>query len=450
MRGNEMRVAVVNVINNEKKVTMNKDLNGGFGTADIRLDKGPARILGFIKKRSIQLPVVSLSFLMGIFKEKGIAAEYCDGKIPSQAPDIILIYGSIVDYKNENAACLALKERFKDAKVGFIGPFPSVRPQSFDSGDFVITGDFEHFFLKEFKNIEQLSGIVVASSRVDMDELPSPEVEGFPIERYNYSPAITKRPFFVLQSSRGCPYSCSYYCVYGKFQGSLVRTRSVEKVVGDMKYLNEKYGVKAFQFRDPTFGYKGGYIEELCGQIKKHGLKIEWGVETRPDILNKEKIKAMFDAGLRYVEMGVETNNTSIAGCNKRVLADARHQEDIVKYCKQLGIRTSALYLFGYEGDTAESMNATLQYAKRLDTFLARFAVCTPYPGTDYFNFMKSQDRILTHDYEKYTQFDLVARHDNFNEKDIRDMLLRAYSEYYFRPDYMLSFLKQSIKRYKR
>lgn len=135
-------IAVVNVLNKKKKITMNKDLNGGFGTADSYTKRWPEKIIGMIKRKNIRLPIISLGFLMGILKQKNIAAKYYEGTLPEIEPEVALIYGSIVDYKNELAVAKELKKKFPKAKVGFIGPFASTKPELFEAAEFVIVGDF--------------------------------------------------------------------------------------------------------------------------------------------------------------------------------------------------------------------------------------------------------------------------------------------------------------------
>lgn len=439
---NKIHIAVVNVINSIRKGAMNKDLNGGFGTADNYTDTLCARTLMYFKKKYINLPIISLASLMGIFKQRGISAKFYEGKLPDTEPEVILIYGSIVDYKNENSVCRLLKARFKNTKIGFLGPFPSTMPELFQSGDFVIIGDFTYFFLKIYKDVSQLNGKILVKEKINPDELPAPDPEGFPIKRYSYYPAITKHPFFTLQASTGCPYSCSYYCTYGRLQGNIVAVRSAKKVVDDIMYLADKHNIKGFMFRDPVFGAKKGYIEEFCGEMIKRNVKAQWGMETRADILNKEKVKLMFDAGLRNINIGVETSNLEAAKESRRSFAHHQLQEKIIGYCAKIGIKITAFYIFGYESDTKESMASTLQYAKRLNTFLARFAIYTPYPGTNLFKDLEEERKIATYDYEKYTQFNLVTKHKNVNETEIRLILSRAYKGYYFRLSYLLKLLE--------
>ena len=328
-----MKIALINVMNKSKNFAMNKDLNGGFGTADDYGYSFTSKILRFIKKNSIKLPVIEIAYLQEIFKEKGYEVSYFEGKLPETYFDLILIYGTIVDYKNENKVCQVLKKTFPKSKIGFFGPFVKIKPDLFKSGDFNICGESEYFFIYKFKSENQLQGHITVSEKIDLDDLPLPSFDNFPINSYSYFPAIKQKPFLVLQASRGCPYSCRFYCTYGEYQGSKVRLRSVKKIVKDIVYLQKKYNIKGIQFRDPTFGLIPNFIEDFCKELKETYVNIKWGMETRLDLLNEEKIKKMFEVGLRNINVGIETNDINIAKKNKRLLIQKNHQENIIKFC---------------------------------------------------------------------------------------------------------------------
>src|SRR3989338_6308364 len=227
----EQLVSNMTIGKKEKNYAINKDLNGGFGTADDYGNSFTSRIIRLIKKRSIRLPIISFAFLQGLFKEQGHYVKYFEENLPDENwyYDLILVYGTVVDFKNENKVCKLLKEKFPKAKVGFFGPFPSRNPEIFNSGDFVLLGESESFFMNDFKSLDQLNGKVYVSSLTDMEKLPSPDYDGFPMKKYGYSPAISEKPFLVLQASKGCPYSCRFYCTYGEYQGSKIRQRSAKK-----------------------------------------------------------------------------------------------------------------------------------------------------------------------------------------------------------------------------
>src|SRR5215216_2271453 len=137
-----MKVVLLQVINHSRKSAMNKDLNGGYGTKDRYGTSLTSRLLMWVKKKGVRLPIISLAYLQAILKNSGHSVKYYEGSLPQKddQPDLILIYGSIVDYVNENVQAKQLKYIFPNVKIGFIGPFPSQYPELFNTLDFVLQG----------------------------------------------------------------------------------------------------------------------------------------------------------------------------------------------------------------------------------------------------------------------------------------------------------------------
>ena len=444
----KLKIALVCVINKNRKYSMNKDLNGGIGTADDLGGSFLIKILEVVRKRTIRLPIVSFALLQAILKQQGHAVEYFEERMPQNNFDLFIIYGSIVDFENENNVAGILKERHPESKVGFIGPFPSIKPELFNNADFIVAGESESFFINDFRNLNQLQGVVTATNLVDLDSLPSPCYDGFPIKKYSYKPFNSRKPFLLLQASRGCPFSCKFYCTYGEFQGAKVRLRSPTKVVDDIVYLKKRYDVKGIQFRDPVFGIDSEFVFELCDELKKREVMVVWGMETRVDLLNEDIIKRMYEVGLRNINIGIETNNIKIANNNKRKLTEARHQENIISICQNYGIKIGAFYMICFEDDTQETIEETIKYAIKLGTPFARFAITTPYPGTDYYEQLESENKILTKNYEKYTQFNLVYKHNSLSPDLAQKLVENAYVKYYFRISYIYRMIRLQMREY--
>ena len=444
----KLKIALIHVVNAASISAMNKDLNGGFGTKDHYGKSLTSKLLMRVKKKGIRLPIIGLAFLQAIFKEGGNEVRYYEDNLPGENEifDLVLVYGSIVDYTNENKQAEKLKRQFSNAKVGFIGPFPSLHPELFSTVDFVLVGEPEAFFMNEFESLDQLAGVVKVRSLADMESLPSPDYDGFPISKYSYSPLINKKPFVVLQASKGCPYSCRFYCVYGEVQGAKIRQRPAKKVADDIEVLQNKYSIKGIQFRDPLFGVTKNFISEFVEELKQRNIKITWGIETRLDLLNEDNLTEMYDAGLRNINVGIETSDTTIAKINKRLLVKESHQSRIVAFCKKKGINVSAFYILGLEGDTEQTMNDTLRYAIKLNTHTAKFTISTPYPGTGYYDQLSKEDRLLTDNFESYDQYTLVYKQAHLNPIQLDNFMDAAYRKYYFRLSYMWLFLKWQVR----
>ncbi len=446
----DFSVALVSVVNPNKHYAQNKDLNGGFGTADDYQGSVFAYLVRSIKKNVVHLPVLAFAYLQAILKQKGCRVRYYEGVLPDPARtsfDLILLNGSIVDYIHENDVARRLKNMFPTSKIGFFGDFPTVKPDLFSGADFVILGEVESFFMNDFKNLQQMHGHVRASSLTNYDAMPVMDLEGFNLEKYRYSMFFPKR-FITYQGSKGCPYSCSYYCTYGKIQGPKIRQRSVEKIVADILFLQTHYGINHIQFRDPVFGLNKGFIEEFCAALKQQDVHVQWGMETRLDLLTTEKIDLMKEVGLRLINVGIETTDPEVAQKNKRLLIKSEHQEKIIRYCAQKNIKICAFYILGLETDTVKTIAATLKYAKHLNTPIARFSVATPYPGTMFYDQLQREGKILTTDFEKYSQFNLVFKHQTLTPVQVQKILILTYLRYYIRLRYIVMVILYQCKKF--
>jgi len=443
-----MRIALLNVVNSNKKGALNKDICGGMGGHSLFGSSFVLRLISSVKKKTVKMPILSFAYLQAIFKNKGYDVDYIEGNKAGEDYELILIYGSLVDYKYETQVCCELKKEHPSAKIGFFGTFPTVNPKLFSAADFVIVGEVESFFLYEFKSVNILKGIIKPKSILDLDDLPTPDFDNFPIKDYSYFPAIKEKPVLALQASRGCPYSCMYYCPYGIVQGRKYRARSAKKVVEDIGMLISKYHIKALQFRDPIFGLDKKRAVEFAKLIAAKGIKIKFGIETRLDILNKEFVKALFDAGLRNINVGIETVNEEVSKLNKRKLIGVKHQEEIIEYCEELGINVSAFYIFGLIGDNEESIKKTIDYAVKLNTNIAQFSVSCPFPGTEYYDYLNRKGLIFEEDFEKFNSMGLTFKHDALTDEQLTKLKSYAFRRYYLRPKYFLKLLRWQVREF--
>ena len=127
------------------------------------------------------------------------------------------------------------------------------------------------------------------------------------------------------------------------------------------------------------FGLKESFIEEFCVAILKSGLECEWGMETRIDLLDESKLRLMKKIGLKSINIiGIETPNIEVAAANKRKICpdDPSEKYNRVRLQKQDKNR-NAFYIMGLEEDTLDTCNQTINYSLNLNTYMARYSVCT-------------------------------------------------------------------------
>lgn len=431
-----MKITLLNV-SSKREECSNKDVMGGFGEVTKIGDSWRAKFLE--KQKKVNIPLFSFSYLSGIFKKNGHEINFSLNKYPKDS-DLIIIASSIVDYKSEIKAAQEIKNT-TNAKIGFIGPFASFKPEIYSKyADFIIQGEPENAANK-ISNNSIPKGIVKSEPVKYLDNLPFPFWEIFPIKDYSYSPVITKKPFLPILSSRGCSYSCNY-CPYKAYYGNC-RQRRPESIIEELKHIVNEYGIKGILFRDPLFTTKRKRAEQLANSIIKNKIDIEWTCETHFDLLDEKLIGLLYKAGLRSINVGIESSNEEIMEKSTRKYAKKEHQEKIIKYCDKTGIKVSAFYILGLKGETERSINQTIEYAKNLNTFSAQFFISTPFPGTEFYEEVK--DKIFETDWTKFNSFTPVFKHENLTSEQLLKLKEKAFVEYYFRPKYALKYMRHKI-----
>lgn len=430
-----MRIALLD-INLRKRGCINKDAAGGFGTATVVGNSFPARILELVKKKGVKLPLISLGYLAAIFKKAGHNVEYVTDKIPNA--DLVIIQSSIIGYKIEQKWAKLIKEK-TNAKVGFIGPFATAKPDLFLSySDFIIEGEPEEAAEKIANGLEP-KDIIKSQYIKNLDNLSFPDWDPFPVKNYSYFPTLPKRPFLTILSSRGCPLSCSYYCPYTFSQGRIWRPRTPENVIDEIGYLTIRYNIKSLMFRDPMFSLDRERVLNIAEEILRRNIKIDWGCETCYEYLDIDLLKILKRAGLKTIEMGVESTNENNLKDIHRSLNGKEKLKEIVNFCNKQDIKTVAFYMLGLPNETKEDIKSTIKFAKKLPTFAAQFTILTPYPLTLFYEDVK--EKINNCDWEELNGYSPTCVLDGVSRKDLIKLKKKAFLNYNFSPKQIVKFL---------
>jgi GT2 family glycosyltransferase/radical SAM superfamily enzyme YgiQ (UPF0313 family)/tetratricopeptide (TPR) repeat protein len=215
----------------------------------------------------------------------------------------------------------------------------------------------------------------------DLNQLPFPARDLLPNEHYIYP--LLGTPVATLQTSRGCPYPCGYYCPYPLVEGVKWRSQTPERIVAELKDVVERQGITKIYFRDATFTLNQERIVRLCDLIIASGWRLEWVCETRVDCLGDAVLEKMRAAGCVGLLVGVETGDEQVMhlregkkGLTVPMLAHLREKTF------QLGIRLHFLLIVGLPQETRESLVATYDLIQRYKPDTIGVTIITPYPGT--------------------------------------------------------------------
>jgi len=190
-----------------------------------------------------------------------------------------------------------------------------------------------------------------------------------------------------ISSSRGCGMGC-IYCASTAFWGKW-RPRSAENVIKEIETLGNKYGVDKIHFVDENFAFNPRRVRELCQLIEKKKLNLLWGGSARPELLNKELLQIMRQAGCLGIFIGAESGSERMLKKIKRNYTPEKIEE-IVNDCISVGIIPTTSFIIGLPGEKREDVELTFQLMKNLNTFNLELSMLYPLYGTPIYNHPKA------------------------------------------------------------
>lgn len=211
----------------------------------------------------------------------------------------------------------------------------------------------------------------------DLDRLPFPAWDLLPYDRY---------PLLTILSSRGCPDQCSY-CPYAAAQGHRWRVRSVDHVLDELLWLQQRFQPQRVVFRDPAFGYDRQRVVSLCEGMLRRGVHLKWECESRPEHFDDELLHLIKAAGCTWIKLGVETTDAQLLHRLKRISspteADAylRHIKNVTDTCRRIGLQCRLFAMTGLPGQDARMAEETAGFLSRVAPLAMNVKDFEPYPG---------------------------------------------------------------------
>lgn len=419
-------------------------------------------------------PPVGLAYLAAVLLKAGadvqIISADAEGldvnktiaKILALGPDILGISISTPTVKTSLKIIENIRERNSKIKIMVGGPHPTLFPEEFLSMgvDFVVRGEGEQTLLDLYKHFNgtmpstKIAGISYNKDGDlihnpdrelirDLDVLPFPSWDLFPVKGYK---SDFRRKVFSLPvlSSRGCPVQCTF-CYKGIF-GNTFRTRSPNNIVDEIEHLKNQFQIGEFAIIDDSFTSNPKRAMAVCDLIVAQKINLPWTLPAgiRVSTVSRELLKKLKSAGCYRVGLGIESGNQSIINSIKKGIALEQIRK-AVRLLREVGIESAGYFMIGNLEETEETINQTIKFAIELDPDYAQFTKATPYPGTAMYNQLKSENRIITDNWDYYDSFlnsRPVFRHKNLSAKEIDHKIKEAYQRFYWRPQYMIRRLK--------
>jgi len=314
--------------------------------------------------------------------------------------------------------------------------------------DEIITGEEKKgtAYLKEDELKVEENSIIV-----NLDELPLPARNLLSNDKYRY--ILLGDKVTTMQTSRGCPYPCSYYCAYPLVQGKKWRARSPEHVVWEIEDIINNYQIKKILFRDATFTLDKLRVKKICDLIIQKNLKFEWWCETRVDCLDAELMQRMKRTGCLGMNIGVETGDPEVMETQAKVGMTLEKLKSIRETAQKLGLKLHFLLMIGLPDETKVSLYETYKLICDLRPESIGICMVTPYPGTQLYEEAKKKEWIETGDWAKFGGHFPIMHTDNLSSQDLLKVQEMIYRGFHFlskglRGRIGLRFLDYRFKRW--
>jgi len=185
------------------------------------------------------------------------------------------------------------------------------------------------------------------------------DVTGAPMrQRFDLDLYYQRGGALNIQTKRGCMFEC-VFCSYPLIEGSKVRMRTAAAVVDEMQAIREEFGVRHWFFVDNIFNLPMRHAKQICEEIVRRELDVEWSGYLNPKFIDAELCDLMARSGCRAIEFGTDAGSATMIESLKKEfdLGDLRRTS---KLCHDHGLKFCHSLIFGGPGETERTVDETL------------------------------------------------------------------------------------------
>jgi hopanoid biosynthesis associated radical SAM protein HpnJ len=387
------------------------------------------------------------------------------------AVDLVILHTSTPSFNQDVRTAELIKQRNPGVQIGFVGAKVAVEPDKSLAAsaaiDFVAREEYDFTIVEiaEGRPLAEVDGITRRAADgtfvrnrdramiEDMDSLPmvSPVYKrDLTIEKY--FGGYLRHPYVSFYTGRGCKSRCTFCLWPQTIGGHNYRFRSVAKVIEEVQYiLREMPQVKEVFFDDDTLTDNRARVEDLARELGKlgfgkPGFGVSWSCNAKANV-PYATLKVLKDNGLRLLLVGYESGNQQILhNIKKGLRVDVARQ--FTKDCHALGVVIHGTFILGLPGETLDTIEETINYAKDIDPHTIQVSLAAPYPGTFLYKqatengWFDGSDHLLTDGGNQIAQLS----YPHLPASVIFDKVEEFYKRFYFRPRKIGSIVGEMLR----
>jgi len=384
--------------------------------------------------------------------------------INSYKPQIIGISVHTLTVEYARNVALAARRIVPEAFIVFGGPHVSALPfENLDVADVCVIGEGDDTVVElvnqflsggSFDGVEGIAlrkngSCIKTKTRTliaDLDSLPLPARDLFPFykQRHIYPYRLATPYCNTIVTSRGCSFNCTF-CSNEIMWQRRVRNRSISNALVEIEVLVKQYNTSLLFIHDDNFTENHKRVIEFCEEKQKYFPQLKWICHSRSDCLTRDLLEKMKASGCVEIQVGVESGSDAIlAKCNKGSHTAAMRKT--FHLLEEAKINSWATFIIGNEGDTKESIEQTIEFAKEIDPTYCSFLFLTPLPGTQIYERFVQKGYINTFQWSRYNFHSApVFETEHLSLNLLLNLRKKAYRVFYLRPTAVVRFFVAAI-----
>ncbi len=325
---------------------------------------------------------LGLLYIAASLEKAGYCVQVTDlaGGVPWDIPyaDIygISVYAPTIDVSRQIAVECRIKN--PDCRIVVGGAHPTMLPESIDFADSIVIGEGELAMVDLVKDCPDIKPRYHHVLDKNLDLYPNPAYHLADV--YSYDRVIEEQPCITMLTSRGCAWHCAF-CGLPPHHRT-VKYRSAESVASEMLELKEEYGIEKYYFQDDSFTANKRHLHRVLDLIRPLRIGFKCLTRVGSTVYDYEKLKS---AGCDLVCFGIESGSQKMLDrMNKQTTVEQNLAA--IKLAKEAGLKTKAFIMFGFPGETKETIEETKRFFEQSRPDEYCISNFVPFPGTDVWN----------------------------------------------------------------
>lgn len=338
----------------------------------------------------------------------------------------------------------AIADRIRDFGVPVIigGPHVTFLPdEALEHADYVIRGEAEEAlicFIEQWQNGRNFTEVPNLSYHSKGKTIHNPveplarSLDANPFPDFSLSKYVRKKMGGMIaipvQTSRGCPFHCSFCSVTGMF-GKSYRFRSADNVIAELRRYDPKKNT--IFFYDDNFTANRKRAKKLLRRMIDEKLNFQWSTQVRVDIAkDPELVSLMKKAGCHTVYIGMESiNPKSLESMKKQQTVEEMVRA--MQMFREQRLHVHGMFVYGFDDDDWRTVIETVRFAKKARFCSTQFMILTPLPGSDFYNQVANEKRIMFDDWALYDAHHAVFKPKRLSLFELQRAQIFSHSKFY-------------------